>query len=123
MIKRKKPHNGVDFATPIGTPLYPMSMGCVIGVGRNQLSGNFIRIEHADGLVTAYAHLSEVLVKVGECVDINQVVAKSGITGHCRGAHLHLTVWTSRELLDTIDPMSIINATIEISNKKTDLNG
>ena len=108
ITKKKQMHNGCDWATPMETPLYPMAMGCVIGVGKNTLSGNYIRIEHGDGLVTAYAHLKEVLVKVGECIDTNQVVAKSGMSGRVTGPCLHVTVWTSRELLNTIDPMTII---------------
>lgn len=84
-------HNGVDFAVPVGTPVLPMAAGRVIAVGEDDRSGKWVRVQHPDGSVSSYAHLSDYSVKRGDAVEAGQPIGKSGNTGRSTGPHLHLT--------------------------------
>ena len=77
------------------SPLEPMcwlQIGAVIISGWNGGYGNFIAIDHGNGLATAHAHNSRLLVKEGDVVTQGQVIAKSGNTGLSTGPHLHFEV-------------------------------
>jgi murein DD-endopeptidase MepM/ murein hydrolase activator NlpD len=86
-------HDGVDFPTPVGTPVKAALGGTVTeihtGNGYNHGWGNDVRISHSNGLVTHYAHLSRVNVSVGQVVPQGLIVGLSGNTGHSTGPHLH----------------------------------
>lgn len=88
-------HNGMDFGVAIGTPVYASLSGKVIAAGNNghYQYGKHVLIEHDNGLVTLYAHLSKHAVSVGQRVETGQLIAYSGNTGYSTGAHLHLTVY------------------------------
>lgn len=84
-----KGHNGLDFATPVGTPLCAVADGVVIRVDFEPDGfGNFVLIEHAWG-ESLYAHLAQVDVPQNATVTAGQPIGLSGETGHCFGAHLH----------------------------------
>lgn len=85
-------HNGVDFAVPTGTPVAAAADGVVVGAGTDPASGNFVRIQHADGSTTGYGHLSKVNVKLGQQVTQGDPIALSGATGNATGPNLHFTV-------------------------------
>lgn len=85
------PHSGIDFGVPIGTPVRASKSGKVIK--RRELTtsyGKYLFIDHGGGLVTIYAHNSELLVNEGDTVRAGQVIAKSGSTGNSSGPHSHI---------------------------------
>lgn len=84
------PHSGTDFGVPEGTPVRASKSGTVIK--RRELTtsyGKYLFIDHGGGLVTIYAHNSELLVNEGDTVKAGQVIAKSGTTGNSTGPHCH----------------------------------
>lgn len=82
-------HKGQDWATPVGTPIYASSGGTVAKAGWGSGYGYVVYINHPDGRQTRYAHLSKILVKVGETVKQGEKIALSGNTGISSGPHLH----------------------------------
>jgi murein DD-endopeptidase MepM/ murein hydrolase activator NlpD len=96
-------HNGVDFAAPMGTPVYAAHAGVVTFVGPQGGGGNVITIDHGGGIETSYLHLSSFIgTRVGEKVSAGQRIALSGSTGYSTGPHLHLIV---RVRGNTTDPI------------------
>jgi len=85
-------HKGLDIAGPSGTPIYAPSRGVVAFVERDPAYGLVVNLTHGPGLVTSYAHLSRVAVKVGQVVQRGEVVAYIGDTGRSTGPHLHYEV-------------------------------
>ncbi len=84
------PHSGIDFGVPEGTPVRVSKDGTVIK--RRELTtsyGKYLFIDHGDGLVTIYAHNSQLLVNEGQHVTAGQIIAKSGNTGNSTGPHCH----------------------------------
>ncbi|HHD2761511.1 TPA: phage tail spike protein [Clostridium perfringens] len=84
------PHSGTDFGVPEGTPVRVSKSGTVIK--RRELTtsyGKYLFVDHGGGLVTIYAHNSELLVNEGDTVKAGQVIAKSGTTGNSTGPHCH----------------------------------
>lgn len=87
-------HWGVDFDGVKGDPIRPIKKGRVIKTETSRFAfGNSVLIEHADGLASLYAHLSEINVKEGDRVDTKAVIGKMGRTGNATGDHLHLEVY------------------------------
>ncbi len=82
-------HKGHDWATPTGTPIYASCGGTVTKAGWGSGYGYVVYIDHSDGRQTRYAHLSKVLVKVGQTVKQGDKIALSGNTGVSTGPHLH----------------------------------
>jgi murein DD-endopeptidase MepM/ murein hydrolase activator NlpD len=97
-------HEGVDLAVPIGTPVHAASDGVIEKVGPYAGYGNYVRIEHGDGLATAYGHLSRFApgIKPGVHVAQGQLVAFSGNTGRSTGPHLHFEVLTDGRPVDPL---------------------
>jgi murein DD-endopeptidase MepM/ murein hydrolase activator NlpD len=85
-------HAGVDFAAPIGTPIFAAAGGVVISAEQHPVYGNAVTIDHGNDLSTLYAHASKILVKVGDIVKRGQKVAEVGTTGRSTGPHLHFEV-------------------------------
>ena len=83
------PHNGVDFATPIGTPVLSTGDGIVTRVRNHPFAGIYVEIEHSTTFKTRYLHLNRALVKPGQRVTRGQRIALSGNTGRSTGPHLH----------------------------------
>lgn len=106
----KQFHNGIDIAAPRGTYVYPTATGKIIHIEyQKKMSGKFIRIEHANGLVSAYAHLMmKVFVEIGDVIDRNTAIGKCGNTGRSTGAHLHFMFWKNRKREGHIDPETIL---------------
>jgi murein DD-endopeptidase MepM/ murein hydrolase activator NlpD len=93
-------HDGVDIATPIGTPIVAPLGGKVTFSGKTAGYGNMVEIEHDDGLVTRYAHNSMNLVAAGDHVEAGQSIALIGNTGRSTGAHLHFEVRKGGKSMD-----------------------
>ena len=85
-------HQGLDFRVPSGTPVAAVNDGTVILARPLFFEGNCIVIDHGQGLLTLYLHLSKFLVKEGEAVKKGQEIGLSGGTGRATGPHLHLAV-------------------------------
>jgi len=86
---REKPHLGVDFAAPTGTPVRAVADGTVEYAGWKNGYGNFVQLQHRDRKSTAYAHLSRITVRKGQRVAQSDLIGKVGSTGASTGAHLH----------------------------------
>ncbi len=85
-------HQGLDFAAPAGTPILATNSGIVLLARPLYFEGNFVVLDHGQGLLTLYMHMSEISVKEGEKVTRGQVIGKVGGTGRASGPHLHLAV-------------------------------
>jgi murein DD-endopeptidase MepM/ murein hydrolase activator NlpD len=85
-------HRGLDIAAPTGTAVRSMSAGRVIRAGFSPSYGNVVDIEHADGVVTRYAHQSRLEVVVGQEVGVGERLGAVGSTGRSTGPHLHIEV-------------------------------
>jgi murein DD-endopeptidase MepM/ murein hydrolase activator NlpD len=87
-------HRGTDFAAPTGTPILAAGEGTVVRAGPYSSFGNYVRIRHANGYETAYAHLSRFArgVRAGTRVRQGQVIGYVGTTGRSTGPHLHYEV-------------------------------
>jgi murein DD-endopeptidase MepM/ murein hydrolase activator NlpD len=90
--KTSSPHLGLDFRVPSGTPVQAMNAGTVLLARELYFEGNFVVIDHGQGLLTLYLHLSEFKVKEGERVKRGQEIGLSGGTGRATGPHLHVAV-------------------------------
>ena len=84
-------HEGIDIGAPCGTPIHAAASGTVIYSGWMSGYGNFVVIDHGNGLATAYAHQSAIYVSGGS-VSQGQVIGAVGSTGHSTGCHLHFEV-------------------------------
>ncbi|WP_236840088.1 murein DD-endopeptidase MepM [Blochmannia endosymbiont of Camponotus nipponensis] len=87
------PHAGVDFAVPIGTPIFSVGDGEVIVSTYSKIAGNYVAIKHSCHCTTRYMHLKKVLVKPGQKVKLGDNIALSGNTGRSTGPHLHFEMW------------------------------
>lgn len=87
-----RPHLGVDYGAPTGTPVLSSAAGRVVLAGRNGGFGKMVKIRHPNGYTTGYAHLSRILVKGGQAVEQGQVVGRVGSTGVSTGPHLDYRV-------------------------------
>jgi murein DD-endopeptidase MepM/ murein hydrolase activator NlpD len=85
-------HEGVDYAAPVGTPVWAVGDGTVTEAGPHGNCGRMVAIRHRSGYSTQYCHLSSVAVKVGERVAQKQVIGATGRTGLATGPHLHYAV-------------------------------
>lgn len=90
---RSDHHEGLDLAAMKGTPIYAAASGEVIYAGYNASYGNHIKIRHPDGLVTLYAHCSELLVETGDTVSQADEIGLVGSTGNSTGYHCHFEVY------------------------------
>ena len=85
-------HQGLDIACPIGTPILAGESGTVIASYYSSSAGEYIVIDHGNGVATEYMHNSQRLVSVGDYVSRGQVIAYSGSTGYSTGPHCHFGV-------------------------------
>ena len=85
-------HEGVDLAAPDGAPILAAGAGTVVRAGPAEGYGNAVLIDHGDGFLTHYGHLSRIAVRVGEHVAAGQQIGDEGSTGHSTGPHLHFEV-------------------------------
>lgn len=93
---RNRKHHGIDFAAPIGTPVYAASSGVVLNADMGSMSDAFglaVLIEHGDKFQSLSAHLSRIDVNIGDWVQAGQQIGLVGKTGRATGPHLHFELW------------------------------
>ena len=98
-------HNGVDIAATPGTPIYAPAMGTVTFSSTKNGYGNYIIIDHGNGYVTTYAHMTERKVSEGEVVKQGDLIGTVGSTGRVTGPHLHFEILHNGKY---VDPMAYI---------------
>ncbi len=91
--KPRAPHAGLDVAIGTGTPVLAPGDGVVLDTGDYYFCGKTMFIDHGNGLISLFCHLSELTAKVGDHVRKGQAVARSGATGRASGPHLHWSVY------------------------------
>jgi murein DD-endopeptidase MepM/ murein hydrolase activator NlpD len=98
-------HQGIDFAAPKGTPVYCTGAGKVVDTGKSNLEagyGNYVEIDHGNGIITRYAHLHEVAVKPGQAIEKGEVIGSVGMSGGASAPHLHYEIMRDGE---QVNPM------------------
>ncbi len=88
----KSVHRGTDFRAAIGAKLHAVADGVVKVAELQYYSGNLVMIDHGQGMITSYAHLSDIRVKEGQEVKAGQFIGYAGATGRVSGPHLHLSL-------------------------------
>lgn len=103
----RAPHGGADFASPAGTPVLAPAGGRVVMAEPLYFTGRTVVVDHGVGLISLFAHLSRIDVRVGGGVVAGERLGLVGATGRVTGPHLH---WTVRLQGARVDPMSVIAA-------------
>lgn len=85
-------HTGLDFVGALGSPIYAAASGKVVSAKPEGAYGNMVKIKHADGTRTLYAHLTSYSVQKGDTVERGQRIGSLGSTGNSSGPHLHFEV-------------------------------
>jgi murein DD-endopeptidase MepM/ murein hydrolase activator NlpD len=106
ILKKRRPHLGVDYAAPAGTPVYSVADGTVIMKGYQGGAGNMVKIKHNSTYTTAYLHLSGFAkgLKTGQRVKQGQLIAYVGSTGLSTGPHLDYRIWKNGR---NINPLTL----------------
>lgn len=98
--KTQSSHLGLDFRVPSGTPVAAMNSGTVLLARPLYFEGNCVVLDHGQGLLSIYMHLSEIKVKEGDAIKTGQEVGLSGGTGRTTGPHLHVAIRWQGTYLD-----------------------
>jgi murein DD-endopeptidase MepM/ murein hydrolase activator NlpD len=101
-------HLGVDFRGAIGDTVRAANRGIVALVDGFFLAGNVVYVDHGEGVVTGYFHLSQQLVAAGDTVERGQPIGLVGETGRVTAPHLH---WSARYGSVTVNPLDLIRVT------------
>jgi murein DD-endopeptidase MepM/ murein hydrolase activator NlpD len=113
ILKEYRPHLGIDFGAPTGTPVQAIGDGKVIFAGGKGGDGNLVKVQHSNGYVTYYMHLSRILVRNSQRVEQGQRIGLVGMTGLATGPHLDFRIQLHGKFLNfeklglpTSDPVS-----------------
>jgi murein DD-endopeptidase MepM/ murein hydrolase activator NlpD len=113
----EQPHTGTDYPVPVGSPVLAAADGTVVVANDLFFEGNTVMIDHGDGLITMYFHLSDIKVQDGQEVKKGHTLGRVGSTGRATGPHLFFGVrWHDARinpalLLENPDRIPSVNAT------------
>ena len=107
-------HPGLDFRGPIGSPIYAAAKGVISFAGQRSGYGNCVEIDHGNGLITRYAHMSAFRSHIGQPVAPGQIIGLIGSTGRSTGPHLHFEVRINDR---PIDPRPFLEARSHVPEK------
>lgn len=107
----RRMHEGIDFAGPVGTPLYATADGVVTHAGWQSGYGRLVKIQHEFGIETRFAHLSKINVSVGQRVSRGERIGDMGASGRVTGPHLHYEVRVGGQ---AVNPMIYIRAANDV---------
>lgn len=99
-------HTGLDIAVPADSYIRAAGAGTVVDVGEDPVYGRFVIIDHGGGYTSVYGHASLTLVKAGQEVRQDEVIALSGSTGHSTAPHLHFEILKNGE---AVDPLTLVH--------------
>ena len=106
-------HQGADFRAALGTPVTAPNAGIVVLASDLYFAGGTVVLDHGQGLVSLFAHLSQIGVEVGDRVQQGRQLGKAGATGRVTGPHLH---WAMRLHGTSVDPLSLVVAVAELAD-------
>lgn len=98
--KPRNPHRGMDFRSPMGNPIKSVADGIVALVGDHYYAGKSVYVDHGNGVISMYFHLSKPTVKEGQHVERGQTVGLTGKTGRVTGPHLHMSIAVQGKLVN-----------------------
>lgn len=117
VLKVYRPHTGVDYAAPEGTPVMAIGDGTVVERSFTKAAGNFVKIKHNSVYTTAYLHLSNFgkNISVGTRVSQGQIIGYVGKTGYATGPHLDFRFWKNGK---AVNPLTVESPSVEPINKE-----
>ncbi len=98
----RQPHSGIDIAAPVGAPVVAPLAGTVIQIGEYFFNGKTVFLDHGQGLISMFNHLSRVAVERGARVSQGQKIGEVGTSGRVTGSHLHWTVSLNNSRVDPV---------------------
>lgn len=98
--QKRNPHSGMDIAAPKGTPIKAPAAGEVIHTDNFFFTGNVVYVDHGSGVISMYAHLSRINVRVGQWLQRGDILGHVGSTGRATGPHLHWSVYLNAQVID-----------------------
>jgi murein DD-endopeptidase MepM/ murein hydrolase activator NlpD len=111
-------HKGIDIAAAAGTPIVAAAEGTVTFADWNKSGyGNLVKIQHADGSQTLYAHNDRLLVRQGEQVEQGQVIAEMGSTGYSTGPHCHFEIHLPSQ--GAVNPIELLSPKKRVASHTT----
>ena len=109
----KRHHDGIDLATPTGSPVYATADGVVEGVFRSATLGLAVTLRHAHGLRTVYGHLSRCGLRAGQAVRRGQRIGAVGSTGRSTGPHLHYALRQGGRFIDPLRFAALVRSHLD----------
>lgn len=113
-VRYRSSHKGIDLTAPVGTNVYSVYDGEVVAVGRHRQYGNYVVVDHGNGVSTLYAHHKANFVEEGDIVRRGQKIAEVGRTGNATGPHLHFELRLRGE---RANPLPFLNDVEEVSGE------
>jgi murein DD-endopeptidase MepM/ murein hydrolase activator NlpD len=104
----RSPHGGVDFPSPVGTPIHATQAGRVVLAEPLYFAGNTVVVDHGLGIYTFYGHLSVIRVKVGDELEAGTVLGDVGATGRVTGPHLHWGLSVNRDRVNAMELVRVL---------------